>query len=104
MQGSQLLKIDVTPEGLKLDQARAALHALSLQCTARSRISRPSPDTHTHLRSFPLPPQDFLVDFGDEPEGPVLAHEVRYPGGDSSSDIWLVETDPKYLAAQQEAQ
>ena len=21
---------------------------------------------------------DFLVDFGDEPDGPVLAHEVRY--------------------------
>ncbi|OQR67737.1 selenium-binding protein 1-like [Tropilaelaps mercedesae] len=32
---------------------------------------------------------DFLVDFGDEPEGPVLAHEMRYPGGDCSSDIWL---------------
>lgn len=31
---------------------------------------------------------DFLVDFGDEPEGPVLAHEIRYPGGDCSSDIW----------------
>lgn len=34
--------------------------------------------------------RDFLVDFGDEPGGPVLAHEVRYPGGDCSSDIWLV--------------
>lgn len=32
--------------------------------------------------------EDFLVDFGDEPEGPVLAHEIRYPGGDCSSDIW----------------
>lgn len=31
---------------------------------------------------------DFLVDFGDEPEGPALAHEIRYPGGDCSSDIW----------------
>jgi selenium-binding protein 1 len=65
--GAQLLKIDVTPEGLKLDQ-------------------------------------DFLVDFGNEPEGPVLAHEVRYPGGDSSSDIWIVQTDPEHdekLAAAQ---
>lgn len=26
------------------------------------------------------PPQDFIVDFGDEPGGPALAHEVRYPG------------------------
>ncbi|CAN7938099.1 unnamed protein product [Ixodes hexagonus] len=32
---------------------------------------------------------DFLVDFGEEPEGPVLAHEIRFPGGDSTSDIWL---------------
>mmetsp|Transcript_16580 Transcript_16580/g.30001 ORF Transcript_16580/g.30001 Transcript_16580/m.30001 type:complete len:562 (-) Transcript_16580:711-2396(-) len=32
---------------------------------------------------------DFIVDFGKEPEGPVLAHEIRYPGGDCSSDIWI---------------
>lgn len=32
---------------------------------------------------------NFFVDFGAEPGGPVLAHEVRYPGGDCSSDIWL---------------
>eukprot|EP00775_Hariotina_reticulata_P012725 gene12725-12855_t len=32
---------------------------------------------------------NFIVDFGAEPEGPVLAHECRYPGGDCSSDIWL---------------
>jgi selenium-binding protein 1 len=32
---------------------------------------------------------NFLVDFGGEPEGAVLAHECRYPGGDCSSDIWL---------------
>ncbi|XP_062394305.1 methanethiol oxidase [Sardina pilchardus] len=33
--------------------------------------------------------EDFLVDFGAEPEGPSLAHELRYPGGDCTSDIWL---------------
>lgn len=33
--------------------------------------------------------KDFCVDFGDEPDGPALAHEIRYPGGDCSSDIWL---------------
>ncbi|XP_078390182.1 methanethiol oxidase [Cetorhinus maximus] len=33
--------------------------------------------------------ENFLVDFGKEPDGPALAHEVRYPGGDCSSDIWL---------------
>ena len=32
---------------------------------------------------------DVCVDFGAEPGGPVLAHEVRYPGGDCSSDIWI---------------
>ena len=30
----------------------------------------------------------FLVDFGKEPNGPPRAHEVRFPQGDSTSDIW----------------
>jgi len=33
--------------------------------------------------------ENFYVDFGAEPDGPVLAHEIRYPGGDCTSDIWL---------------
>ena len=33
--------------------------------------------------------ENFGVNLGEEPGGPVLAHEVRYPGGDCSSDIWL---------------
>ncbi|XP_075224689.1 methanethiol oxidase [Lycorma delicatula] len=33
--------------------------------------------------------ENFLIDFGSEPDGPVLAHEMRYPGGDCTSDIWL---------------
>ncbi|ESO02517.1 hypothetical protein HELRODRAFT_66289, partial [Helobdella robusta] len=33
--------------------------------------------------------QNFGIDFGAEPGGPVLAHEMRYPGGDCSSDIWI---------------
>jgi len=36
--------------------------------------------------------KDFCVDFGNEPEGPALAHEIRYPGGDCSSDIWMTHT------------
>ncbi len=32
--------------------------------------------------------EDFLVDFSQEPDDPVRAHEVRYPGGDCSSDIF----------------
>lgn len=31
----------------------------------------------------------FLVDFTGEPDGPILAHEMRYPGGDCTSDIWV---------------
>lgn len=32
---------------------------------------------------------DFFVDFSREPKGPARAHEMRYPGGDCTSDIWL---------------
>ncbi|MCS7021363.1 MAG: selenium-binding family protein [Gemmataceae bacterium] len=32
--------------------------------------------------------EKFLVDFGKEPQGPARAHEIRYPGGDCSSDIF----------------
>ena len=29
------------------------------------------------------------VDFGEEPHGPARAHEMRFPGGDCTSDIWV---------------
>ena len=32
---------------------------------------------------------EFYVDFGREPHGPARAHEIRFPGGDSTSDIWV---------------
>ena len=32
--------------------------------------------------------EQFLVDFGREPDGPARAHEIRFPHGDSTSDIW----------------
>lgn len=31
----------------------------------------------------------FFVDFGKEPWGPARAHEIRFPGGDCTSDIWI---------------
>ena len=31
----------------------------------------------------------FHVDFGGEPHGPARAHEMRFPGGDCTSDIWV---------------
>jgi methanethiol oxidase len=33
--------------------------------------------------------EEFYVDFGKEPAGPARAHEMRYPGGDVTSDIWI---------------
>ena len=33
--------------------------------------------------------ENFYVDFGKEPGGPARAHEMRYPGGDCTSDIWV---------------
>lgn len=33
--------------------------------------------------------EKFFVDFGKEPAGPARAHEIRYPGGDCSSDIFV---------------
>ena len=32
--------------------------------------------------------EDFLVDFDDLPEGPARAHEIRWPDGDCTSDVW----------------
>lgn len=31
--------------------------------------------------------QNFFVDFGSEPDGPSLAHKMRYPGRDYTSDV-----------------
>lgn len=31
----------------------------------------------------------FFLDFGQEPDGPARAHEMRFPLGDSTSDIWI---------------
>jgi len=33
--------------------------------------------------------ESFFVDFSKEPKGPARCHEMRYPGGDCTSDIWL---------------
>lgn len=35
--------------------------------------------------------KNFLVDFGADKNDILLAHEIRYPGGDCTSDIWLPE-------------
>ena len=33
--------------------------------------------------------EDFMIDFGAEPNGASRAHEIRFPGGDCTSDIWV---------------
>ncbi len=45
-------------------------------------------DINTETGGLTVNP-NFLVDFGKEPEGAALAHEIRYPGGDCTSDIWM---------------
>ena len=45
-------------------------------------------DVNTEKGGLTLNP-DFVIDFGNEPDAPALAHEMRYPGGDCTSDIWL---------------
>ena len=45
-------------------------------------------DCDTERGGLTLNP-DFMVDFGQEPHGPARAHEMRFPGGDSTSDIWV---------------
>ena len=45
-------------------------------------------DVNTEVGGLSLN-RDFCIDFGQEPGGPVLAHEMRYPGGDCTSDIWI---------------
>ncbi|SFK85349.1 selenium-binding protein 1 [Halogranum rubrum] len=33
--------------------------------------------------------ESFMVDFGDLPNGPARGHEIRWPDGDCTSDVWL---------------
>jgi selenium-binding protein 1 len=33
--------------------------------------------------------EKFAIDFGKEPSGAVRAHEIRFPQGDCTSDIWM---------------
>ena len=33
--------------------------------------------------------KDFMIDFGVEPGGAARSHEIRFPGGDCTSDIWV---------------
>ncbi len=45
-------------------------------------------DTDTEKGGLKLN-DEFFVDFGKEPDGPARAHEIRFPLGDSTSDVWM---------------
>jgi selenium-binding protein 1 len=45
-------------------------------------------DCNTHHGGLTIN-HDFFVDFGDEPGGPARAHEMHFPSGDCTSDIWV---------------
>lgn len=57
------------------DLAKAGSHMLQIDC-----------DTTNGGLSVN---EKFFVDFAQEPAGPSRAHEMRYPGGDCTSDIWI---------------
>lgn len=57
------------------DLAKAGSHLVQVDCDTESGGLSINPD--------------FFVDFGKEPAGPARAHEMRYPGGDCTSDIWV---------------
>jgi selenium-binding protein 1 len=56
------------------DMARAGSCMLQLDCAADGGLTVN---------------ENFCVDFGKEPAGPIRAHEIRFPGGDRTSDIWI---------------
>ncbi len=75
--------------GRKLGEGRCQLilHNSPVAKTMLGTADRLAPSLrqppNNNTAAAPLPQfflQDFLVDFGNEPDGPVLAHEVRYPG------------------------
>ena len=53
--------------------------------TSGSRMYKMNCDTENGGLSID---ENFLVNFANEPCGPARAHEMRYPGGDTTSDIW----------------
>jgi len=50
-------------------------------------------DSDTNKGGLEINP-NFLVDLGDGLEGPTLADEMRYPGGDCTPYIWLQKLKP----------
>ena len=62
---------------------------LEYQSPFSNRLSNSSYVTAKNLFRRMKIRDDFIIDFGKEPNGPSRAHETRYPGGDCSSDIWL---------------
>jgi methanethiol oxidase len=57
------------------DLARAGSYLLQIDCDTEKGGLKINPN--------------FYIDFGREPAGPARAHEMRYPGGDCTSDIWV---------------
>jgi selenium-binding protein 1 len=57
------------------DIAKQGSHVLQIDCDTRSGGLSVN--------------EEFFVDFGKEPAGPARAHEMRFPGGDCSSDVFV---------------
>jgi selenium-binding protein 1 len=57
------------------DMAKAGSYVMQIDCDTRNGGLKIN--------------ENFFVDFGKEPKGAARAHEMRYPGGDCTSDIWV---------------
>ena len=64
------------------------LDCTTLTVLGRNGASMVQVDVDTEKGGLTLN-KNFGINFGMEPGGPALAHEMRYPGGDCSSDIWI---------------
>ena len=58
-------------------QLRLLVKGSELVCYKPAGLTTPGKQAPAETHSLPA-----------EPDGPVLAHEIRYPGGDCSSDIF----------------
>jgi selenium-binding protein 1 len=87
--GPQMLQLSL--DGKRLYVTNSLLSAWDNQfypeiATAGSYLLQIDCDTHNGGLKIN---ENFYIDFGKEPGGPSRAHEMRYPGGDCTSDIWL---------------
>ena len=86
--GPQMLQLSL--DGKRLYVTNSLYSSWDNQFYPEHRQARlvPAADRLRHRERRLKLNERFLVDFGKEPDGPARAHEIRFPNGDSTSDIW----------------